>query len=216
VRFLKNDRQNSKKTPDVRLPLRGSRNPPRRVIIASHLVFTGYAHWLPNDPRGSGSEKLRKDDLKNLGDILHGRQFPQPAREEVREFHREVEPLLAHERIWFKERMRQIIARAFGDAVRIHGYTLWACAICSNHGHAVIRTHRDESEVIWSNLAMSAAIALREAKLFPENHPVWSHRPYKVFLYTPEDVLGRIDYVNLNPVKEGLPRQHWEFVQPYP
>jgi REP element-mobilizing transposase RayT len=207
---------NSGKPHDVRLPLRGSRNPPRRVIIASHLVLTGYAHWFSNDLRGSGSEETRKDDLKALGDILPGRQFPQPPREDIREFHREAEPLLQHERMWFNAAMREVIAKAFGDAARIHGYTLWAVAVCSNHAHAVPRTHRDASEVVWSNLANAAASALRKAKLFPENHPVWSHRPYKVFLYTPEDVVGRIDYVDLNPVKEGLPRQHWGFVKPYP
>jgi REP element-mobilizing transposase RayT len=136
------------------------------VILASHLVFTGYAHWLPNDPRGSGSEELRKDDLKDLGDILPGRQFPQPPREEVREFHREAEPLLEHERKWFDEPMRGIIASAFAEAAKRHGYTIWACAICSNHAHAVVRTHRDASEVIWSNLAASAQLALRARNCF--------------------------------------------------
>ena len=53
------------------------------------------------------------------------------------------------------------------------------------------------------------------AGIVPPNHPVWSHRPYKVFLYSPGDVLGHIDYVNDNPVKEGLPRQQWGFVVPY-
>jgi REP element-mobilizing transposase RayT len=175
----------------------------------------GYAHWMPNDPRGSGSVELRKDEFKDLGEILPGRQLPQP-REEVRAFHGEVEPLLQHQRIWFNEPMRQIIANTFAEAAKRHGYTIWACAICSNHGHSVVRTHRDPAELIWTNLANAAQLALRSAKLFPDNHPVWSHRPYKVFLYTPEDVVGRIDYVNSNPMKEGLPPQHWEFVQPCP
>jgi hypothetical protein len=37
-----------------------------------------------------------------------------------------------------------------------------------------------------------------------------------VFLYTSDDVLGRIDYVEQNPEKEGLPRQSWSFVTTYP
>ena len=45
---------------------------------------------------------------------------------------------------------------------------------------------------------------------------MWSSRPYKVFLYKPEEVVGRIDYVNDNPVKEGLPRQNWDFVKACP
>jgi hypothetical protein len=119
---------NSQKRPDGSLPLRGSRNPPRRVILASHLIFTGYAHWMPNDPRGSGSTDLRKDELKDLGEILPGRQFPQPPRDAVRAFHTDAEPLLQHERIWFNEPMREIIANAFSEAAKRHGYTIWACA----------------------------------------------------------------------------------------
>ena len=81
------------------LPLRGSGKPPRRAILASHLVFTGYAHWLPNDLRGSGSDDIRKDELKSLGEVLPGRQYPQPQREEVKQFFRSAEDQLEHERI---------------------------------------------------------------------------------------------------------------------
>jgi hypothetical protein len=158
-----------------RLPLRGSRNAPRRAILASHLVFTGYAHWLPNDLRGSGSDDVRKDELKSLGDVLPGRQSPQPPRDDVKQFFRSAEDQLEHERIWFRDLHRTSIAQAFGAAASSRGYTLWACAICSNHAHAVVRTHRDRSEVI-----------------------------------------DRIGYVNNNPEKEGLARQHWAFAQPCP
>jgi REP element-mobilizing transposase RayT len=203
---------------DLRLTNQDAPSPPsaNQIILASHLVLTGYAHWLPNELRGSGSEQIRKDELKPLGEILPGRQFPQPPREAVREFHRAAEPLLEHPRIWFDEAMRNAIAKGFADAASAHGYTLWACAICSNHAHVTPRTHRDRSEVIWSNLANSALLALRGAKLVPEHHPVWSHRPYKVFLHSHHDVMGRIDYVNDNPTKEGLPRQQWEFVRRCP
>jgi hypothetical protein len=211
-------RADSSNDPTSRLPLRGggSKNPPRRVILASHLVFAGYAHWLPNDLRGSGSDEIRKDEIEPLGDILPGRQFPQPPREEVREFFREADPLLEHDRIWFRDAQRNVIAEAFAQAAKIHGYTLWACTVCSNHAPVAPRTHRDRSEVIWDNLAQAATLALCGKNLVPGNHPVWSHRPYKVFLYTPDEVLGRIKYVNDNPEKEGLPRQHWDFIQACP
>jgi hypothetical protein len=79
----------------------------------------------------------------------------------------------------------------------------------------VVRSHRDHAEVIWQHLADATRDALRNARLVPEDHPVWSHRPYKVFLHTVDDVNGRIDYVEDNPEKEGLPRQHWAFVRQY-
>ena len=42
-----------------------------------------------------------------------------------------------------------------------------------------------------------------------------SARPYKVFLYTTDDVRDRIKYVNDNPPKENLPPQRWDFVTAY-
>ena len=90
--------------------------------------------------------------------------------------------------------------------------------MCSNHAHLVVRTHRDRSEVIWGVMANASMQALRDAGLVEPTHPVWSHRPYKVFIYTKDEcggVRGKIKYVNDNPEKEGLPRQFWEFVQPF-
>ena len=188
----------------------------RRAILASHLVLHGYGHWLSNDPRGSGSESVRKDELKTLGEIHPGRKRVQPPRNELKEFYRDAEPLLEHKTVWFDDAMAAVIAKAIGEAAARFGYTIWALSTCSNHGHAVVRTHRDRAEVIWQRLADASRDALRDAGLVPKDHPVWSHRPYKVFLYDVDDVNGRIAYVEDNPGKEGLPRQHWDCVREYP
>ena len=197
------------------LPLRGRQNKPKRVIVASHLVFHGYGHWLANDPRGSGSTEVRKENLQDLGDIHFGRKRNQPSGDELREFYREANDRLDHKPYWFRSDAIRAIADAFGRVAHEHGYTLWACAVCSNHAHAVVRTHKDRAEVIWSNLATGATDALRIQNFVDASHPVWSHRPYKVFLYTPRDVRDRIGYVEQNPCKEGLPRQLWSFVKPF-
>jgi REP element-mobilizing transposase RayT len=188
----------------------------KRQILASHLVLHGYGHWLSNDPRGSGSESIRKEELKHLGEIHHGRKKTQPPRHELKDFYRKASPLLEHEPLWFDDEMRRVIAEAIGEVARERGYTLWALCVCSNHAHAVVRSHRDRSEVIWQHFADASSEAVRKSGLVPPSHPVWSHRPYKVFLYTDEDVNGRVGYVEDNPEKEGLPRQRWECVQPYP
>jgi hypothetical protein len=36
-------------------------------MIASHITFGGYEFWLPNDPRGSGSQEVRKRELRPFG-----------------------------------------------------------------------------------------------------------------------------------------------------
>lgn len=219
------DRQNEDNRPRSsgdagnRLPLRGSSQRDQRthsrIIIAHHLVLTGYGHWLPNDLRGSGSDEIRNDELKDLGSILPGRQPVQPSRQDLKDFYRRANPLLKHESFWFDPAKRQALADAFERAARDFRYTVWACAVCSNHAHFCVRRHRDQGHVIWDVLAGYGREALRRFPDVGPDHPVWSDRPYTVFLYTPEDVRGRIGYVNSNPMKEGLARQHHPFVLPY-
>ncbi|MFV1964411.1 MAG: hypothetical protein ACC628_03235 [Pirellulaceae bacterium] len=43
----------------------------------------------------------------------------------------------------------------------------------------------------------------------------WANRKWKVFLDSDEAIENAIRYVEENPEKEGKPRQHWSFVQPY-
>ncbi|MCC6580420.1 MAG: hypothetical protein IT440_08255 [Phycisphaeraceae bacterium] len=182
-----------------------------RVILASHLILTGYGHWLPNDPRGSGSMELKKDTLAPLGDIHFGRKVVQPPRSEVKAFYQDAKGKLEFEAIWFDEAMRQTIGDAFREVVKTKGYTVWACAVLSNHAHLVVRTHRDRAEVIWKYFADASRDALQRT----DGHPVWANRPYKVFLHEPDRVRTCIHYVESNPVKERLPRQTWDFVKPY-
>jgi hypothetical protein len=39
------------------------------MVAAYHLIWTAYACWLPNDPRGSSSHELRVDNLSPLGEL---------------------------------------------------------------------------------------------------------------------------------------------------
>jgi REP element-mobilizing transposase RayT len=190
--------------------------PPRRAILASHLIFTGYGHWLSNDPRGSGSTETRKDDLRELGAIHAGRKRVQPPRDEVRAFYREATERLDHDVLWFDDAMRLTIADAVKQACGELGYTLHAFCVCSNHMHALARPHRDRAEAMMLNLVKASRAALRESSLVPPLHPVWSARPYKVFKHTPQQVRVCVDYIFNNPMKEGLPVQRWDFVRPYP
>jgi REP element-mobilizing transposase RayT len=191
----------------------------RRTVIATHLILVLYGHWAVNDPRGSGSSDFLDLKFAPLGPIHFGRRpdGEQPTREELRAFHAQHQELLNFPVFWIDDAKRREIADAVADALRTHNYTCYACAICGNHLHAVIRTHKHNALTQWNNIA--DAIRQRMRLCFPTtispHHPVISARPYKVFLFTPEEVRGRIDYVEGNPLKEGLPRQQWDFITPY-
>ncbi len=65
------------------------------------------------------------------------------------------------------------------------------------------------------NLRRPRPLSFANLRMSAQDHPVWFSRPYKVFLKTPDEVRGRIQYVELNPEKEGLSRQQYAFVQQY-
>jgi REP element-mobilizing transposase RayT len=188
------------------------RNPP---IIAHHLILTGYGHWLPNDPRGSGSSEMRQGKFADLGPIHFGRKAVQPNRDVLRTFQRTAQPRLAHSILWFDEAMRDTLGDAVGSVVREQGYTCWACGILKNHLHLCIRKHRADAKTMLEKLDVATREALRGLPDVPADHPIWAERPYKRFLFTPEDVRRVIAYIERNPVKEGLERQAWPFVVPY-
>lgn len=186
-----------------------------RIVIAHHLILHGYGHWLPNDPRGSGSEEIREQKLAGLGPVHFGRKRVQPPRDELRAVGRAAQPLLDFPLLWFDDAKRQALGESIGEALRNLGYTVWACAILRNHVHLCVRRHRDDAQTMWARLAAQTRSGLRLFAHVPATHPVWSERPYKVFLYTPDDVRRVIAYIERNPVKEGLPPQLWPFVAPY-
>ena len=183
----------------------------RPTIIGHHLIWTLYGHWLANDLRGSGSADLHEEKFAPLGPVHHGRKPDemQPSRGELREFYRRADPLLSFSKFWLDGAKRQIVSNAFGEVVAAQGYTVWACAVLSNHAHMVIRRHRDDAITMWHRFADAARLRLREEASLAPKHPVWSSRR------TPQEVRTRISYVKRNPGKEGLIGQQHPFVQAY-
>src|SRR5262245_48858137 len=202
-------------------------NPRQRRVIAAHLVLTLYGHWAVNDPRGSGSSDFIDLKFEPLGPIHHGRKpnHQQPTRQELKRFHAQHEGLLNFPIFWIDDPKRNQIAHAIQDVIKARGYTCYACAICGNHIHLLIRTHKDDSLTMWNCFAESVRLRLTSASsveprlCFPDeispHHPVISARPSKVFLFEPDEVWDTIDYIKKNPLKEGLPAQTWEFVSAY-
>ncbi len=44
------------------------------MVAGYHLIWTVYGYWLPNDPRGSTSTKIRVEPLRDLGEFHYGRK----------------------------------------------------------------------------------------------------------------------------------------------
>jgi REP element-mobilizing transposase RayT len=187
----------------------------QRIIIGHHLILHGYGHWLPNDPRGSGSTGIRDEKLEDLGPVHTGRKKQQPPHEKLREFRRAAEPLLDFELLWFDDAKRQALAESIEETIRSNGYTVWACAVMRNHIHLCVRRHRDDAKTIWGKFAEQTIAGLRLFANVPPLHPIWSQRPYKVFLYTPDDVRRVVAYIENNPAKDGLAPQSYSFVTRY-
>ena len=184
-------------------------------ILANHVILTGYGHWLPNDPRGSGSDTVRKEALRELGELHHGRKREQPSRGTLRQFFREAEPLLEHPVLWFDERCRKAIGAGIETVVRGQRLTMYACAVCANHAHFLVRRHRLTGDAMGRMIAGTVQAFLKAEGLVAERHPVWTTDPWVVFKHDVRAVWEAVGYVERNPVKEGLAPQRWGFVTPY-
>jgi REP element-mobilizing transposase RayT len=169
--------------------------------------------------RTLGGQRSARVGFQPLGPIHFGRNpnREQPTRQELRAFHVEHREFLNFPIFWIDDRKRQETAQAIGDLIGAQGYTCYACAICANHVHLIIRTHKHDSLTMWNHFAESVRNRLRLR--FPNeicaNHPVISARPCKVFLYNPDQVRDFIDYVEQNPLREQLLPQRWAFVSAY-
>jgi len=185
------------------------------MVIASHIIITGYGHWLPNDPRGSMSRRVRSPKLAALGVPHHGRRRVQPSVDELRVFHRDAQRHLAHPILWFDAAKRQATAEAFGEVVTACANTCYACAVLSNHAHLVVRRHRASAQAMIEQFKQASAERLRQEVDIPDDHPIWSDVPYRKFLDSPEAVRRAIAYTNRNPPKSRLSEQEYTFVKPY-
>ncbi len=160
---------------------------------------------------------MRDPKFASLGEVHLGRkpEYLQPSRDEVKAFYRRAAPLLQFTSFWIDDAKRQAVATAIEEVVKQRAYTVWACAILSNHIHLVVRRHRDDGITISNAMADATRARLHQFTDIEDAHPVWAARPYKVYLWAPRDVRTRVRYVERNPEKERLPPQRYDFATPY-
>lgn len=187
----------------------------RPIVIAHHLIWTGYGWWLPNDPRGSTSRTIASDVIRELGELHYGRKKVQPASPVIRKFYEEAGERLRFELIEFAPRHTAAIAEAFAQCVADNRYTCYACAIMPDHIHILIRKHKHLAEQMIAQLHDASRLRLRRLNLVSADHPVWGGAGWKVFLDHPDEIRRTIRYIQNNPPRQRLPQQTWPFVTAY-
>ena len=185
------------------------------IVIAHHLIWTGYGWWLPNDPRGSTSRSIASDVIAELGELHYGRRKVQPPSHEIREFYGRAKQVLKFALLEFAREEFEAIAHGFAEAISRERYTCYACAILPDHVHVLIRKHRHKAEDMIQNLQQASRLRLSTSGLVPPDHPVWATSGWKVFLDHPDAVRRTIRYIEKNPPQSRLPPQHWPFVTEY-
>ena len=188
---------------------------PRPIVAAYHLIWTAYGYWLPNDPRGSTSRGVATDVIAQLGEFHHGRRKLQPPPRVVDEFYARAEAVLKFPLLEFGSREVVPLGDALSEAIAEHRYTCYACAIMPDHVHLIVRRHKHKAEEMIDNLQEASRLRLSRLGLRQVDHPVWVEGGWKGFLDHPDAIRRTIRYIENNPLKAGLPRQHWPFVTEY-
>ena len=188
---------------------------PLPIVIAHHLLSTAYGWWLPNDLRGSTSTCIASDVIAELGELHYGRKHVQPAGKVIRAFYDQAKQVLRYPLLTFTQADVSIIARAFSEVIERERYTCYACVFMPDHWHAAIRKHKHSAEQMILNFQNASRDALRATGRRDLDHPVWAQGGWKVFLDHPDDIRRTVRYIDDNPVKLHMPRQHWDFVTPY-
>ncbi len=196
------------------------------MVLAYHVIISAYGFWLPNDPRGSWSESIRKWELFRYGPATkvttresvayasHDRTKREAAKE-----------ALDYPPVRFSAEQIQILGQGFATYIQKSGVTFWAAAILDDHIHAVFMRHRYKSEQVNNLRKGELTKSLMDAGLHPfasevapgdRPPPCFGRKWWTVYIDNLDHLLQAIRYVEDNPVKEGKPRQAWDFVVPHP
>ena len=191
------------------------------MVRAYHAIFTTYGFWLPNDPRGSWSDYVRRWEVLRFGPATKTDQRRSLARDEHNRQQRlTAKRALRYQPVSFTGRQALSVAVGFGNAIARSGYRFHACAILPEHVHAVVARCAHKIGHMVGQLKGEATKQLTRDGLHPFGHLAaapspWVRRGWNVFLNTDDEIRRAVRYVKQNPIKEGKPPQQWSFVVPF-
>ena len=189
------------------------------MVIGSHVIFSTYGFWLPNDPRGSWSEFVGAWELFRAGGratkTTECRSLAHDPHDRARRL--ATKQALQRPSVKFTGLQARAVGRGFADYVARSGLFVWACAIMPDHVHLVLGRFRLDVERVVIQLKGAATKRLVDDGLHPFGgaEKCFVRGEWKVFLESPDEVERAIRYIEANPVKEGLPRQQWPFAKPF-
>ncbi len=198
----------------------------RRRVHGIHLCWGTYGFWLPNDPRGSGSADVTAPHLRPFGPTtkVEERSRSRARQPHDRELRKAAKLALKRPAVVFDGLQGRAVARGFGEFLVAHGLTVWACAVLPDHVHLVVGPSPIRADELAARLKGAATERLKAEGLHPFGHladetgdvpKCWQKGEWKVYLFDPAGVRGRIQYVEDNPLKEGKRKQTWSFVVTY-
>jgi REP element-mobilizing transposase RayT len=186
------------------------------MIIAYHSIFSMYGFWLPNDPRGSGSDYVASWELFRYGPATKTDSRQSMARMPLPpNWQREAKTALRYPPVVITGRQALAISEGFAKAAGEGPYRIYACAILPEHVHLVIGAAERRIRQVVGHLRGRATHFLRERGLWSDDRPLWGEHGWNVYLETVEAVERAVRYVVNNPVKEGKRPQKWSFVVPF-
>ena len=189
------------------------------MVIAHRVIFCTYGFWLPNDPRGSNSDVVWADHLKPFGvATMVSDRLSHAKDSHDRALRAAAKRALLFEPVRLSGVQARAVGQGFAKQVTTSGFTIYACAILSQHIHMVVRSHHYRVEQVVNLLKGAATRELVSNGLFERgsnDRPIWSAGLRKVFCSTAKEVRLKIAYVRGNPSRDGHKPQAWSFVVPF-
>ena len=184
------------------------------MILAYHSIFSMYGFWLPNDPRGSGSDYIavwelfrygvatKVDTRRSVAHVAHDQRARLAAKQSLR-----------YPPVEITGQQALAVAAGFAQACADADYRIHACAILPEHVHLVIGAHPRNIRTIVGHFKSRATRALKEQGLWhSDGRPVWGEHGWNVWLEELAAVERAVEYVERNLEKEGQRAQRWNFV----
>ncbi len=196
------------------------------MLLGWHLIFTAYGFWPPNDPRGSGSIRVRTwhiyDAAGEATKVTTRRSVAR--RPHDMSIRRAAKEALKYPAVELTGVQARAVARGIAAVCPKVELVIHACAILPDHVHVVVAAHRFDGDEMIACLKRAGTRGMNEDGLHPmaayrrddgRLPTPWAGRGWKVKIYSPEQMRYCIRYVECNPVRAGFKPQRWSFVVPY-